>query len=163
MGSGRPTAAWTCIPAQPHCLCCHQSVVVQWQNEYLRCNHSVVLFFPLVWNQAAESPPCSAGFGPGCRERGCPAGPACAEQTEQHPIQGGSNWRFGWWSHWEHHWIATSARWVVSVCCCPSAQLIPNREVLNPLPAFALPVDWLLSLQTAFSHFCQGALSASEC
>lgn len=40
--------------------------------------------------------------------------------------------------------------------------LIPNREVLSPLHAFALPVDWLFSLQTAFSYFCQGALSASR-
>lgn len=92
-----------------------------------------VLFSSVVWNQAAEGPPCSAGFGSGCRERGCTAGPTCAEQAEQQKVQGGTNWRFGWWSHWEHHWVATSTRWVLPVCCYPLTQLIPCIELLMPL------------------------------
>lgn len=120
----------------------------------------VVLSFPLVWNQAAEGPPCSAGFGPGCRERSCAAGPTCTEQTEQQQVQGGSNWRFRWWSHREHHWVATSTRWVLPVCCYPLAQLIPYMELLNPLNTFSLPVNWLPALETAFSHFCKEAVSA---
>lgn len=120
----------------------------------------VILFFPLVWNQAAEGPPCSAGFGSGCRERGGAAGPTCAEQTEQQQVQGGSNWRFWWRSHREHHRAATSTRWVLPACCYPLAQLVPYVGLLNPLNTFTLPVNWWHSLEAAFSHFCEEAASA---
>lgn len=77
----------------------------------------MLLFFLLVWDQAAEGPPCSARFGSGCGERGCAAGPTCAEQTEQQQVQGGCHWRLRWWSHRDHHRVADSTRWVLPVCC----------------------------------------------
>lgn len=131
---------WPCSPDMSTCCC----------------------FILPVWDQTAEGPPCSARFGPGCRERGCAAGPPRTEQTEQQQIQGGGNWRFRRWRHWEHHWVADSTRWVLSVCCYLLAQLFPCMEWLNPQNTFTLLVTWLLSLETAFSHFCKEAVSAPK-
>lgn len=109
----------------------------------------VVVFFPPVWNQAAEGPPCSAGFGPGCREGGCTAGPTRAEQTEQQEVQGGGHWRLGRWSHREHHWAATCTRWV-------------HRwsSTVGSHWTAALLQGSIASLQAAVSHCCREAASA---
>ena len=115
----------------------------------------MLLFFLLVWDQAAEGPPCSARFGSGCGERGCAAGPTCAEQTEQQQVQGGCHWRLRWWSHRDHHRVECC------LCAAMHGTIVAIHGVTEPT-AFPLPLNLLISLENAFSHFCKEAASAPK-